>query len=220
MMSRRRSIVRRDQRASAFAAVLMRLCDAVFAVGAALVDAEGETVDYAGAIDPFDIKIAAAEWAIVLSALKGSRAPVLAATEELLVRAATKSYYVHLLGDGYALVLELPRRSFDVSRRAVAETLREIAAESGLPLPKAVVRDREHWSRVDVRCTKKHEGRRPTAIWMNGTWHEVEILGRWNGDARGREWGFRARLPNGAEITLVRERLGRWYVEGLIGASS
>ena len=30
--------------------------------------------------------------------------------------------------------------------------------------------------------------------------------------------GFRVRLPNGAEMMLVRERLGRWFADEPIGA--
>ena len=45
MKGRRRSIGDRDQRASVFSAALMRLCESASALGAAVVDAEGETVD-------------------------------------------------------------------------------------------------------------------------------------------------------------------------------
>ncbi len=61
-MKRRKTLVARDQAVSAFSGALMRLCDAIAAHGAALVDAEGETVDYAGSLSPFEIRVAAAEW--------------------------------------------------------------------------------------------------------------------------------------------------------------
>ena len=44
----RRGLVERDQHASRFSAILLRLCEATFALAAALVDSGGETVDYAG----------------------------------------------------------------------------------------------------------------------------------------------------------------------------
>jgi hypothetical protein len=208
----RRSIAKRDQRASVFGAALMRLCDATGARGAALVDAEGETVDYAGAIDPFDIKIAAAEWVIVLEALRISRTPVVRAVDQIIVRGTKKSYLVEVLEEGYALVVELLPHAFGASRRALAEAHRELSKESGLALPRWMKADRERWFRVDVRC-EAGDARRPRALWMDGAWCTIEILGRWSGAAGSRDRGFRVRLPSGAEMTLAREPLGRWYVE-------
>ncbi len=49
------------------------LCDDCGALAAALVDGEGETVDYAGLLSPYDIKVLAAEWRIVLAVLHDSR---------------------------------------------------------------------------------------------------------------------------------------------------
>jgi hypothetical protein len=216
MSRRRRSIAGRDQGASAFSAMLLRLCDSAGAVGAALVDAEGETVDYAGTIDPFDIKIAAAESAILLALLRGSRVPAWPETHTVVVRASKKSFFVHTLADGYALVMQLLPHAFVVSPRAVAEGVRELSAEAGLELPAALRKAREHWCRIDVRCDPR-SSRRPSAVWHQGTWAPVEVLGRWTTDLRPREVGYRARLQSGAELTLVRERLGRWYVDAPVG---
>ncbi len=121
MRVRRRSIGGRDQRVTSFSTALMRLCDGVGAVGAALVDAEGETVDYAGAMDPFDIKVAAAEWAVVLVLLKSSRVPAWADTETLVIRGGRKSYFVRALVDGYAIVLQLLPHAFGISHRGVSD---------------------------------------------------------------------------------------------------
>jgi hypothetical protein len=41
----------------------------------------------------------------------------------------------------------------------------------------------------------------------------VEVLGVY-GAEKG-NLGFRARLDSGAELTLVRERLGRWYADAV-----
>ncbi len=62
----------RDQAASNFAATLGRLCDAVPAVSAALVDGEGETVDYSGSLSPYEIRVAAAEWQLVVANVAAS----------------------------------------------------------------------------------------------------------------------------------------------------
>ena len=212
MTARRRSIVGRDRPASPFAASLLRLCDATFAVAAALVDAEGETVDYAGFLDPFDIKVAAAEWAIVLSILKTSRVREWARTDELVVRGDRKSFFARVLEDGYAIVLELPRHALGVSRRGLSEAVRELSAEAGMAVPASIRREKERWARVQVQGTAR-DPRRPEALWIAGSWSSLEVLGRWTADLGPREIGFRARLPTGAEVTLVREPLGRWYVD-------
>ena len=77
----------RDQAASAISAILMRLCDSSGALAAALVDGGGETVDYAGRLSPFDTRIAAAEWRLVLGQLQAARVAAFQSTHELLVRA-------------------------------------------------------------------------------------------------------------------------------------
>lgn len=216
MSARRRTITVRDQHASAFSAVLLRLCDAVGARGAALVDAEGETVDYAGAIDPFDIKVAAAELVVLLALLRDAKTMGFPETEEIALRGAKKSYFVQILSDGYALVIQLLPHAFAASRRAVHEAARELSAEAGLSLPRALQNEAEHWRRVDVRC-EASDLRRPRAMWVGGGWCALELLGRWTADLNRGDVGYRARLPNGAEITLVRERLGRWYTDVDLG---
>ncbi len=60
----------RDQETTSFTDILRRLLRATSgARAAALVDFEGETVDYAGVLDPFELRIAAAHWQIVLAQL-------------------------------------------------------------------------------------------------------------------------------------------------------
>jgi hypothetical protein len=212
MRGRRRSLGPRDQHASVFSASLLRFCDAVGAVGAALVDAEGETVDYAGPIDPFDIKVTAAELALVFARVKACRTPALSAATTVRVRAARKSFLVTALSHDYALVVQLLPHAFTVSFRAMNEAIREVSLEAELPLPAAALGDKEHWARIEVRC-ERGDPRSPKAIWVSGTWLPVDVLGHWALDAGSRELGYRARLASGAELTLVRERLGRWYAE-------
>jgi hypothetical protein len=186
MSARRRTLPPRDQEASAFSGILMRLCEGTGANGVALVDQGGETVDYAGYRDPFALRVMAAEWRIVLDIVRATEKP---------------------------LVLELPRRGFDLSRRALAEAAREIEAEAELPTTTALTRER--WSRVEVR-TVPGDRRRPEAVWLDGAWQAVVILGRHHAHRRpGRpgkgEVAYRARMPNGLEFALVREPLGTWF---------
>lgn len=221
MRAGRRAGVGRDQAASAFCAILVRFCESTDARGAALVDAEGETVDYAGALNPFDIKVAAAEWRLVLRTLLRSKVPSWPETRTLLVRAELQSYAMIPMREGYALVAALPRHCFRLSRRAVDEALREIALEAGWERVLRSGLERERWTRVQVR-TSALDALRPEAVWHQGGWCLLEILGHYapEGQRTRREVGYRARLATGAEISLVREPLDRWFADHLPAATA
>jgi hypothetical protein len=230
-MTRRRTLRPRDQAVSSFSATLLRLCDATGAVGATLVDGQGETVDYAGYLEPYALKVMAAEWRIVLEYLRHSERFDFTDVREFVVRARAKSFALVALSEGYALVLELPRRAFSFSRRAVAEAVRELELEAGLPASNAMGQN-ERWSKLEVR-TAPTDKRRPEAVWFKGAWHPVTILGRYSiatqtnsippsltpktpakhAEAR----GYRARLATGHEFALVRENTGRWFADDLSG---
>jgi hypothetical protein len=213
MSQRRRSIAPRDQAASSFSGILMSLCDGAGALGVALVDREGETVDYAGYLDPFALKVAAAEWRIVLDVAREVPHPHYRDTDGILVRGRKKSFAIVGLPDGYAFVVEMPRRSFGLSERAVAEAVRAVELEASLRRPKTTPAP-ERWLRVEVRAapTDRH---RPEAVWLDGAWQPLVILGRHRGGPTRREVAFRARLPNGLEFTLVREPTGHWFADAL-----
>lgn len=205
----RGSIVDRDQGLTPFGAILLRLCDNTGALGAALVDQEGETVDYAGSLSAFEMRVAAAEWRLVMRFVTASRVPSWTETREIVVRAKHRSFGVVQLPDGYAIVLELGVRCFRFSPRATSEAVRDLCREAGLELPEG---RKERWSRVDVRPEPGNK-RRPAAVWVGSAWCELVLLGRYS--LENGEVGYRARLPSGAEINLVREQLGRWYAEDL-----
>jgi hypothetical protein len=216
MNQRRRSIVGREHANTPFGATLLRLCDGTGAVGSALVDREGETVDYAGPIDSYEIRVAAAEWRIVLRELESSLVPNWADTTEILIRSRKRSYAIVSLVEGYAVVMQLLQHCFRISRRALNESVREICREAGLDVPVAF--SREHWTRVEVRPLPKDK-RRPASVWIGSSWSQVELLGRYESRLlETGEVGFRARLANGEEVNLVRERMGRWYAEDLLSS--
>ena len=207
----RRSLAVRDQAVSAFGGALMRLCDATAARGAALVDAEGETVDYAGCLEPFDIRVVAAEWRLILSVL--SEQPQMATdASEIYFRGSKRSFAIVSMQDGYALVVDLPRGSLRISARALTEAVRALSLEAGLAYAPMTRIGRERWTRIDVRMDSPK--RRPIAIWLLGGWQPIELLGRFVDNEPGqRAVGYRARLADGTELTLVREPLGIWYAE-------
>lgn len=214
-MKRRRRGAARDQSDSPFSAILGRLCDDSGALAAALVDSEGETVDYAGLLSPYEIKVAAAEWRIVLEVVKNARIPGFQHVSNMTVRATRRSFLIEALPDGYAIALCLPQHHFVVSRRALAQAMRELGDEAGLPMPKR--RGQLMWARVRVRVPRGPDaGRRarPDAIWLGDAWSPITILGRYQArDLLRSELGFLARLASGAEVFLVREPLGAWFID-------
>jgi hypothetical protein len=91
--------------------------------------------------------------------------------------------------------------------------MRELESEAGIQ--SVLQPGSTRWSRVRVRSSAE-DARRPEAIWLEGAWHTVTVLGRYRSDdlAR-RERGYLARLPSGAEFSLVREPLGYWFADDL-----
>ena len=203
----RRTAPPRDQATSTFTEILERLLAAVpGAEAVALVDAEGETVDYAGRLDTFDIKIAAAHWQIVLSEI--AETPAIGVIRRITARARSRGYVLSRLQDGYAALIILHRRaSFAVSERALIEMEARLSVEAGWTPPNP----ESCWYSVAVQ-PELRDRTRPSKMRVDGSWHHVDVMGIVLGLAP-REKGFRIRLPSGAEMMLVRERLGRWFAD-------
>ncbi len=215
-MSRRRTH-ERDQAPSPFTPVLQELCRATGAGCAALVDNEGETVDYAGLGDPFEIRILAAELRLLAQHL--DQAVLLRSTTEMLIRARRGSFFLRSLPEGYALVLRLGRRATSVSDRSLSIAVRELCAEAGFAAPMSQRGGRppgtevaRQWKKVEVQV-EGPRSRRPVTLATPGGPTELEVMGRIATNPSSRETGYRVRLANGEEGTLIRERLGRWYLE-------
>lgn len=202
---------KRDQEASEFTVILERLMRSVAgARGTAMVDYEGETVDYAGRFDAFDIKVAAAHWQLVIAEIDGETR--LGPVRQLVVRARKQSYLIRRIHQSYLLVIVLhPRAAFAASARAVEEAERLLCAEAEFDAPKAQLR----WYGVDVR-TDKAARSRPLAVRVARRWEPVEVIGAIVGLGPG-EKGFRVRLSGGVELLLVRERFGAWFADEQLG---
>lgn len=207
----RRREGRRDQTPSAFTIILDRLLRSVAgARGAAMVDQEGETVDYAGIFDAFDIKVAAAHWQLVIGEIDGETR--LGPVQQLVVRARKQSYVIRRIDPSYLLVIVLhPRAAFAASARAVEEAERLLCAEAEFDAPKATLR----WYGVDVRASKAARSR-PLSVRVAERWEPVEVIGAIVGLGP-REKGFRVRLGGGVELLLVRERFGAWFADEQLG---
>jgi hypothetical protein len=197
----------RDQSKSTFTEILERLLAATpGAEAVALVDFEGETVDYTGRLDTFDLKIAAAHWQIVLA--ETAETPAIGAIRQITLRARGRGYVVRRVQENYAVLIILHRRAaFAVSERALIEVQARLSVEAGWtgPSPESC------WYRVAVE-PDPHDRTRPSKMRVAGSFHPIEIMGSVRGLAP-REKGFRIRLSSGAEMMLVRERLGGWFAD-------
>jgi len=200
--------------ASPFAIILSDLIARVpGAFACALVDLEGETVDYAGLGDPFEVKIAAAHLRILLRQIEEYEK--LGDPRWIIVRGERRSVVARRLPDGYALVLLLRRRAgFMPTQRAYEVCERELAKEAAWPHRER----RPQWQPVDVETDRRGRPRRVSARVRSdaegGTKVSatVEVLGSVMG-LPARERGFRVRLAHGTEVTLVREPGGAWYAD-------
>lgn len=222
-MSRRRPSPARDQAASPFALILEQMLEAVpFVRGAAIFDFEGETVDYAGELEPFDVKVSAATFQLVLADLR--TCAWLSSTRQITFGTARAGYVLRVLDESYSLLLIVrPLGTYVVSRRALDETAFRILTEAGLDAGRA-----PEWYRVEVEAGTVRRGARPLRLRPvaplgaedhDSPWLDVVVLGALVG-LGGRERGFRIRLASGAEVTLLRESRRLWFVDERIDVSS
>lgn len=203
----------RDMEASPFSSILTDLIRRVPGTYAAvLVDHEGESVDYAGKAEPFEVKVAAAHWRIVMSQILEQQR--FTDFQWLVSKGIKQSYILHALPDGYALVMLMRRRAgFSPFVRPMSSCIRQLAREAQWTLPEPAARDEvgrgRDWFAVRVDTDRRH---RPERVFGEVGGFAVEILGAIVG-LRRREKGFRVRLESGKELTLVRELGGFWYAD-------
>lgn len=194
------------QSPSAFRLILAALLQRVRgARGAALVDGEGETVDYAGRGDPFSLRVAAAHLRIVLEDVR--RQASFLGVRFVIVRGGRARFVVYGLPEGYAVVLWLSSGVDLVERcrRPLSACAMHLAREAGWPL-----RGLEPWHAADVRPAERG---RPIAIHLSGKLEPVDILGQLVAGLRPGERGWRVRLPTGVEATVIRDGGGHWYAD-------
>ncbi len=178
------------------------------ALGAVLVDGEGEAVDYAGdAIEPFELKIAAAHWRIVLADIEnGKMAAEGGSTQRLVVLTEKLGFLLDALPEGYALLSILrANAAFGHADRSLDATIRAIYREAGWQRPPGQFR----WHPVDVEVDARA---RPHRIRVRHQWTDVNSMGRVAGGLQPGEVGWRVSIPEmDAEATLVLARDDRWY---------
>jgi hypothetical protein len=201
----RQSVIPRDQQESAFTLILRDLVERVAgAQAAALVDLDGEAVDYAGRLDPFTLKLAAAHWRIVVHEL--AALPDRPQVRWLWVRTARSSYLMNALPDGYALALVLARGGgFGGWHRAMDTCARALGDEAGWTWAGALP---PRWFPVEVTADSH---RRPVSTRSEGGPRTIDVLGSVAGGLGRGERAWRVRYESGVEATLVREPGGLWY---------
>ncbi len=174
------------------------------AVAACLVDKDGESVDYAGAGEPFDIKVTGAYWQIVQRFFR--QCHMFAGTRELVIRCGKKSFLLRALPDDYVVVVSLHRHAgYSGVDRALSACVHALAREARWDLPE----ETRSWFAIHVESDAK---RRPIRIIYGGLAERVEVVGTIVG-LRKCDRGFRIRLASGPEITVVREPGDFWYAE-------
>lgn len=215
---------RRDTDRTTFTTILDALLERVSgAYAAAIVDSEGETVDYSGRGEPFDMRVAAAHLQLLVQDL--ARLEKLGEPRWLVIRGARKSIAATALAEGYALCILLePRAAFSISTRAVKACVRALMAEAQWTLPEQSPEARKINMWFPVRVETDRRGR-PVQVartddggaesGIAGAKHaavQVEVLGAVMG-LPVRERGYRVRTLDGTELMLVRESGHRWYAD-------
>lgn len=201
----------RDQHASSFNLLLEELILAQpFIRAAALFDSEGETVDYAGELDPFDMKVAAATFGTILTDLRTCAR--LSKATQISTLTSGHGYILRLLDPTYSLLLVVRRlATFGLSARVMIEIEARLLEEACIP-----VREPPSWFRVQVDAGARGRPVRMRPA-MNlsespASWVDVQVLGVHVGMHETHR-AFRARLDGGVEVTLLRERPGLWFVD-------
>lgn len=100
-----------------FKALLTELVESVpGATGAILADWEGEAVEQHALIDPFEMKVTAAHWGIILACVKEMEGKVpLGGIQEGLVTTETQHVLFGPVGGDYSLVMTMSRSSLPLA---------------------------------------------------------------------------------------------------------
>lgn len=191
----------RDMEASPFAAILGEFVARLpGAIAAAFVDGEGETVDYVGKYDVYELKVVAAHFRILL----GEASAIAPQPSSLLLRGEKRTVLGLMAKEGYAVVVVLKRRA-GFSRREIATLLlmKALAEEAGWTMDPS-----PPWGGVEVHTDARQ---RPVEIvFAGGSRTPVEVLGTFG------THGFRVRSDEGHEFCLVREPKNLWYADALL----
>ena len=170
------------------------------------VDGEGETVDFAARIDPFDARITGAELAIALHGMRRSAARMSSGeTLELRVEGHSRSILVRHVSKGYDLVVLIGTPTITARHAELtAATAIALMVEAGIPPPPsyAVLRS------VEQRPSRT--GFAVPTVFEEGTKRrKVESILGHRQDPN--ELKFLVRLDDGEELVVAFESAtGKW----------
>jgi hypothetical protein len=205
-----RGRVPREQIESRFGVILADLVARVpGARAAALVDSLGETVDYAGRLDAFSVRVAAAHMRIILQDT-AQHSAVAGQPTSVAVRTTRGAFAVYALPEGYAIALLMTYRArLTGHARAISAIARLLADEVGWP-GHWVVNQHPNWLAVEVLGDPAG---RPKGLRVRGELQPLDVLGRFSSGLGWRQRGWRVRFAGGVEAMLVWEPGGFWYTD-------
>jgi len=92
-------------------------------------DEEGESIEYCGAMNPYDIKIAGAYSTVILQLLRGRQSPT---PRTIAISCSSLTMTIHEI-KGYTLTLILNRRTFSAAlESAIEKATEKFIHEAGL----------------------------------------------------------------------------------------
>ena len=119
----------RESRSSFYAILETLVSDVPGAIASIFCDEGGESIDFCGSLDTYDIKIAGAYCAIIIHQLKTPHSPD---TNFVEVTCHKRTLFVQQI-ERYFLVLILERRSFSANLEdSIEKAIRKFAEEAGL----------------------------------------------------------------------------------------
>lgn len=206
-MTRRPPEAKRDELESAFTPILRRILQTLpTALCAVFVDTEGECIDYASSIDPFEAKVSGAHALMLVDGLRARQRKLgLHEPYALAIAGTEREIWARRITDDYMLVVvALPGAEATQMWTVLAAAAGEFRAEVG-----ATAAPWEPTTRLEV-VVRAAVGwpYAPAAFSQHGVRVTVtDVLGRWTepGDGDEELSCFRVRTEDGQELTLVHD---------------
>ncbi|MAQ17690.1 MAG: hypothetical protein CMN30_23205 [Sandaracinus sp.] len=203
----KRQEAERDQNEGAFTVLLRELLVHRRVLAVALVDSEGECVDYCSVVEPYEAKVAGALLGLALRQVGHFAAATdIGRVGTMEILADERDLVVRNMGEGYSLAMVAEAGAIDQDVMATLRRVsRRVGEEAGLPPPGwdsdepglwVATREAVGWAFAPV-AFKEGDGD-PVAV--------IDVIGRW--EERGGLVGspltcFRVRLEDGSEATLA-----------------
>lgn len=209
-MSGRHDLPERDVAKTGFTEILENLVEALpGAAGVALVDELGECVDYAGVLDPYEVRLASAHMQLELRKAHQELEDKIGAVRAMTVCAHKRTFIAQSLLEGYILILVFTGGApLCISSRALAQAEYDIRLEGGWDPPP----DIERWIQLLVDA-------RPRPLATPSSLYRRRLARRRCDRSGGRVGGWRAGI-SGAHGQRGRNDLGARASRALVRGRS